>query len=84
LPAQILGSWVRIPHEASMSVFVYSVLVLFSVQVAALRRADPPSKESYRLYKMIRKLKSGQGPTKGCEAIDTIKFLTRLYMWNTI
>jgi hypothetical protein len=30
-------------------VCVYSVLVLFRVQVEALRRADPPSEESYRL-----------------------------------
>jgi hypothetical protein len=34
-----------------MSVCVYSVFVLLSVQVAALRRADPPSKDSYRLCK---------------------------------
>jgi hypothetical protein len=32
-----------------MSVCVYSVFVLFSAQVAVLRRADTPSKESYRL-----------------------------------
>jgi hypothetical protein len=32
-------------------VCVYSVFVLFCVWVAALRRADPPSKESYRLCK---------------------------------
>jgi hypothetical protein len=32
-----------------MSVYAYSVFVLFCVYVAALRRADPPSKESYRL-----------------------------------
>jgi hypothetical protein len=32
-----------------MDVWVYSVFVLFCVQVAALRRADPPSKESYQL-----------------------------------
>jgi hypothetical protein len=30
---------------------VYSVFVLSCVQVAALRRADHPSKESYRLCK---------------------------------
>jgi hypothetical protein len=48
-PAQTLGSCVRIPLEAWMSVFLYSVFVLSCWQVAALRRADPPSKESYRL-----------------------------------
>jgi hypothetical protein len=65
-PAQTLASWVRIPLEAWMSVFVYSVCV----QVAILRRADPPSKESYRLCIGLRNRKSGQGPTKGCRAID--------------
>jgi hypothetical protein len=46
-PVRMLGSWIRIPVKAWMSVCVYSVL--FCVQVAALWRADPPSKESYRL-----------------------------------
>jgi hypothetical protein len=46
-PAQTLGSWVRIPLEAWMFVRVYSVFVLFCVYVAALRRADHPSKEPY-------------------------------------
>jgi hypothetical protein len=32
-----------------MSVCIYSLFVLSCVQVAALRRADPPSKESYWL-----------------------------------
>jgi hypothetical protein len=50
-PAQTLGSWVRIPLKAWMSVCVYSVFMLSCVQVAALRRAYPPSKESYRLCK---------------------------------
>jgi hypothetical protein len=40
-----LGLWIRIPVEAWMSVFVYYVFVLSYVQVAALRRADPLSKE---------------------------------------
>jgi hypothetical protein len=33
-PARTLGSWVRIPLEAWMSVCVYSVFVLFCVQEA--------------------------------------------------
>jgi hypothetical protein len=40
-----------------MSMCVYSVFVLSYVQVAALRWADPPSRESYRLCNKIRKLK---------------------------
>jgi hypothetical protein len=52
-PAQTLGSWVRILLEAWMSVCVYSVFV----QVAVLRWADPPSKESYRLCEKIKELK---------------------------
>jgi hypothetical protein len=42
---------VCIPLDAWMSVCVYSVFVLLCVYAAALRRADPPSKESYRLCK---------------------------------
>jgi hypothetical protein len=53
-PAQTLGSWSRIPLEAWMSVCVYSVFVLFCVQVAASRRADFPSLESYRLSIRLR------------------------------
>jgi hypothetical protein len=41
-PARTLGSWIRIPLEACMSVCVCVVLCV----VAALRRADPPSEES--------------------------------------
>jgi hypothetical protein len=58
-PAQMLGSWVRIPLEAKMSVCVYSESVFSCVQVAALRRADPPSKGSYRLSIRLRNWKSG-------------------------
>jgi hypothetical protein len=50
-PAQTLGSWVRNLLGAWMSVCVCSVFVLSFVGGAALRRADPPSKESYRLRK---------------------------------
>jgi hypothetical protein len=63
-PAWTLGSWVQIPLEAWMSVCVYSVFVLSCVQVAALQQADPLSKESYRLCKKTKELRSGQGPTK--------------------
>jgi hypothetical protein len=45
-PARTLGSWFRKPLDAWMSVCVYSVFLLSCVQVAALRRADPPSKKS--------------------------------------
>jgi hypothetical protein len=34
-----------------MSVCFYSVFILFCESVAALQRADPPSKVSYRLCK---------------------------------
>jgi hypothetical protein len=53
-PARILGSWVRTPLKAWMSVCVYSVFVLFCIYVAALRRADPPSKENYPLCVGLR------------------------------
>jgi hypothetical protein len=39
--AHTLGSWVRIPIEAWMSMCVYSVFVLSCLQVAALRLVDP-------------------------------------------
>jgi hypothetical protein len=68
--ARTLGSWVRIPLKAWMSVGVYSVFVLFCVRVAAMRRADHPSKESCRLCIGLRNWKGGQGPTKDCGAID--------------
>jgi hypothetical protein len=64
-PAWTLGSWVRIPLEAWMSVCAFILFVLSCVQVTALRRADPPSKESYRLCIGLRNWKSGQGPTEG-------------------
>jgi hypothetical protein len=54
-PTQSLDVWVR----------VYSVFVLSCMQVAALRRADHSSKESYRLYKIITELKKSPGPNKG-------------------
>jgi hypothetical protein len=50
-------------------VCVYSVFVFSCVYATALRRADPPSKESYWLCIGSGNWKSGQGPTKGCRAI---------------
>jgi hypothetical protein len=38
--------------------------------VAVLRRADPPSKDSYRLCIGLRNWRRSQGPTKGCRAIE--------------
>jgi hypothetical protein len=45
--ARTQGSWFRIPFEDWMSGYVYSLPVLFCVQVEALRGADLPSKEFY-------------------------------------
>jgi hypothetical protein len=67
---QTLGSWVRIPLETLMFLCYYSVFVLACVQVAALRRGDPPSKESYRLYKNQETEKAAKAQQKGCSAID--------------
>jgi hypothetical protein len=36
------------PFPGMMSVRVFSVFVLSCVELAAVRRADPPSKESYQ------------------------------------
>jgi hypothetical protein len=41
-------------------------------QVAVLRWADPPSKESWRQRIGLRYWKSGEGPTKDCRAIIII------------
>jgi hypothetical protein len=49
-----------------MSVGLYSVFM----HVATLRRADPPSKETYRLCERSRNRKSDHGPTEGCRATD--------------
>jgi hypothetical protein len=62
--ARRVGSWDQIPLEAWMFMCVYSVFMLFCMQVAALRRADPPSKESYRLCIGLRNWKSGRSPKR--------------------
>jgi hypothetical protein len=61
-PPRTMGSRVPIPLEAWMSACVYSIFVLSCVQVAALRWADPPSKESHRLCRRSRKLKKRPSP----------------------
>jgi hypothetical protein len=49
-----------------MFVCIYSVFVLSCLQVAALRRIDPPSKESYRLCKRDQESeKERPRPNKG-------------------
>jgi hypothetical protein len=53
-----------------MSVCVYSVYVLFCVQAAALRRADSPPKEFYRLRKKMKKLKTRRRSNKRAIVID--------------
>jgi hypothetical protein len=63
----IVGSNPTLCMDVCLRLFCdYVVLCI----VAALRRADPPSKLSYRLCKRSRNWKSWQGPTKGCRAIN--------------
>jgi hypothetical protein len=68
-PARTLGSWVRIPLEAWMSVCVYSVCALLCVGSGLATSWSPPSKESYRPCIGLRNCKSCQDP-KGCRAIE--------------
>jgi hypothetical protein len=63
--ARTLGSWFRIPLKACMFVCAFIFCLRFVCVGSTLRRADPPSKESYLLYIGLRNWKSGQGQTKG-------------------
>jgi hypothetical protein len=65
-PLNTLGSWVRIPLEAWISVCVYSVFVLSCVPSDGLIPVQGTLLTVYRL----RNWKSGQGPAKGRRAID--------------
>jgi hypothetical protein len=57
-------------QDMDVCVCVYSVFV-FYVQLAALRRADTPSKESYRLCKNDYETEEeARAQQKGCRAID--------------
>jgi hypothetical protein len=65
-----LGRWDRgfeshLGHGCLVCVCVYSVFVLTCGWVAALRRVDHSSKESYRLWKMITELNKRPGPWMG-------------------
>jgi hypothetical protein len=66
-PTRTFGSWVRIPLEAWISACVYFVFVLSCVQLAALRKDDPPSKETCQLRKKIKKLKKQPRSTRAVE-----------------
>jgi hypothetical protein len=56
--ARIVGS--NDTQGMDVCVCVYSVFVLSSMLVAALRLADPPSEESYRLCKRLGKEKAAE------------------------
>jgi hypothetical protein len=73
-PAQTLGSWVRIPLKEWMSVCVYSMFVLFCVGSGLATGWSPVQGVLLTVYR-IKKLKSGQGPTKGCRSIIIISYL---------
>jgi hypothetical protein len=61
-------------------VCVYSVFVFFCVQVAALRQADPPSKESYRL-RMDYETEKAAKVHKGCTAMDSLVGITAMLLY---
>jgi hypothetical protein len=50
-----------------MCVWAYFMFVLFCVKVAALRRADPPSKETYLLC-LDSESEKRSGPTRAARA----------------
>jgi hypothetical protein len=64
-------------------VCVYSVFVLSCVWVAALRWADHSSKESTFCIKILRNWRRGQGPAKGCRAIDDLMYEWMNEWWIT-
>jgi hypothetical protein len=67
--ARTLGSWVRISLKLWVPLCVYSVPVLFCVELVALRRADPQTKGSYRLCTRLRNLRCGRN-TKSCRGTE--------------
>jgi hypothetical protein len=77
--ARILGSWVRIPLKSWMSVCVCVVLCVGSGLVTSwsLVQGVLPS-----VWKWLRNWRRGQGPTKGCRAIDD--WLTVWMRWRAL
>jgi hypothetical protein len=68
LNTEIVGS--NPTSGVDICVCLFCICVVLCVQVAALRLADPPSKESYRLCKRSRNWKAAKVQQKGCRAID--------------
>jgi hypothetical protein len=62
--------WSNPIRGMDVCVCVYSLFVLTCVQVAALRRTDHSSKESYRLCKKDYATEEETGPNKSYRAID--------------
>jgi hypothetical protein len=66
-----LGSWVRILLEAWMCVCFYSVCAVLCVDSGLARGWSPVQGVLPTVYAVgLRNWKSGQGPIKGCRAID--------------
>jgi hypothetical protein len=58
-------------HLRNGGLCAFMLFILSCVQKAALRRADPPFKESYLLCKISRNWDSDQGPKqRACRAIN--------------
>jgi hypothetical protein len=68
--ARTLGSWVRIPLEAWLYVYIYSVFVLFFCVDSGLATGWFLVQWVLPTVYRIKKVKSGQGPTKGYRGID--------------
>jgi hypothetical protein len=68
-PARTLESWIRISLEAWMSVCVYSVCVVLYIGRGPVTGWSPVQGVQPTVYR-VKKLKSCQGPTKDCRAID--------------